>query len=62
MLTTSLYLKDLSLILSKSIKILYLSKKNKPKIKHIYSILYVIKCNAYFKVKGHLLRYIFISI
>jgi len=32
MFTTSLYLKNLSLILSKSIKILYLNKKKKLKI------------------------------
>jgi len=62
MLIASLYLKDLSLILSKSIKILYFSKKDKPKIKYIYSTLYIIKRNAFFKIKRHLLKCILISI
>jgi len=62
MLTASLYLRDPSLILSKSIKILYLSKEDKPKIRRMYSILYVAKRNASFKVEGHLLGCIFTSI
>jgi len=62
MLIASLYLKDLRLILSKNIKILYFNKKNKLKIIYIYSTLYVIKHNAFFKVKKHLLKCIPISI
>jgi len=61
MFTASLYLKNPSLILGKSIKILYFSKKDKPRIKRIYSTLYIIERNVFFKVKGHLLRCIPIS-
>jgi len=62
MLIASLYLKDLSLILNKSIKVLYLNKNIKSKIKYKYSILYIIRYNFFFKVKKHLLKYILISI
>jgi len=56
MLTAGLYLKDPSSILGKSIRILYLSKGDKPRIRRMCSTLYVAERNASSKVKGHLLR------